>query len=131
FNKYKDADMPDLITPDGCQAFFSDMGVSLESILTLIIGWKMNAGSLVLYHINKITKTAIALWQLLLLRKYPIMTSFIRFIQEVNPVKVINKDQWTSLLDFCRTVPEDLSHYDSTSSWPVLFDDYVEWRKTV
>ncbi|KAI9314443.1 Cullin binding-domain-containing protein [Dichotomocladium elegans] len=73
---------------------------------------------------------AIALWQLMLdSNTYPHIHSFIQFLQEEKPVRVINKDQWSSLFDFCRTVPEDLSNYDSTSSWPVLLDDYVEWRQ--
>ncbi|CEP11487.1 hypothetical protein [Parasitella parasitica] len=75
---------------------------------------------------------AIALWHILLEHEYPISKSFVQFIQcqkEKKPVKVINKDQWSSLLDFCKAVPQDLSTYDSTSSWPVLFDDYVEWRQ--
>ncbi|EPB87539.1 hypothetical protein HMPREF1544_05630 [Mucor circinelloides 1006PhL] len=72
---------------------------------------------------------AIALWHILLEHKYPIIRSFTQFLQEKKPVKVINKDQWSSLLDFCIAVPEDLANYDSSSSWPVLFDDYVEWRQ--
>ncbi|CDH56648.1 dcn1-like protein 4-like [Lichtheimia corymbifera JMRC:FSU:9682] len=180
FNKYKDED-EDIISPEGCQAFFNDLGVSLESIHPIIIGWKLNASRmgyftrqewmqgmtslkvnspetlkallpqletaikdpnlfkklyLFTFGFAKTTgqksmevDVAIALWQLLLEPlSYPHIQSFIRFLQEEKPVKVINKDQWNSLLDFCRSVPEDLSNYDSTSSWPVLLDEYVEWR---
>ena len=40
----------------------------------------------------------------------------------------ITTDQWTSFLDFCQECQDgDLSKYDeSTSSWPVLIDDYVD-----
>jgi hypothetical protein len=39
----------------------------------------------------------------------------------------ITLDQWTSFLDFCLEC-EDLSTYDeSTSAWPVLLDEYVDW----
>lgn len=48
--------------------------------------------------------------------KYPIIKSFNEFMQTKKPVKVVNKDQWSSMLDFCLAVPEDLSNYDSTSS---------------
>jgi DCN1-like protein 4/5 len=48
--------------------------------------------------------------------KYPIVVSFSKFMQEAKPVKVINKDQWSSMLDFCTTVAENLEDYDCTSS---------------
>lgn len=38
FNKYKDED-EDIISPEGCQAFFNDLGVSLESVIMLCI-WR-------------------------------------------------------------------------------------------
>jgi hypothetical protein len=39
----------------------------------------------------------------------------------------ITLDQWTSFLDFCLEVP-NLENYDeSTSAWPVLIDEYVEY----
>lgn len=41
----------------------------------------------------------------------------------------ITLDQWTSFLDFC-TECEDLGNYDeSTSAWPVLIDEYVEYME--
>ncbi|ORZ27586.1 Cullin binding-domain-containing protein [Lobosporangium transversale] len=54
---------------------------------------------------------------------------FVEFLETKRPVKVINKDQWYNFLDFSETIAEDLSNYDEASSaWPVLLDDYVEWR---
>ncbi|KAG0323597.1 hypothetical protein BGZ99_002693 [Dissophora globulifera] len=54
---------------------------------------------------------------------------FVEFLEAKKPVKVINKDQWYNFLDFSDTVAEDLSNYDGASSaWPVLLDEYVEWR---
>jgi Cullin binding len=39
----------------------------------------------------------------------------------------ITLDEWTLFLDFCYEC-DDLSMYDeSTSAWPVLFDEYVEY----
>ncbi|KAL0080657.1 potentiating neddylation domain-containing protein [Phycomyces blakesleeanus] len=74
-------------------------------------------------------ETATALWQILLQDKYPHISSFLEFLQEVKPVKVINKDQWSNILEFVKTVPVDLSTYDDSSSWPVLLDDYVAWKR--
>ncbi|KAI8984080.1 Cullin binding-domain-containing protein, partial [Mycotypha africana] len=140
FKKYADKDQPDLISPEGCQALFADLGVSLESLLPIIVGWKFEASRMGHFTkdewINALAKyeqqdkrTATTLWQLMLQKKYPLIESFVQFLQEKKPVKVINRDQWSSLLDFCRSIPKDLSTYDTTSSWPVLFDDFVEWKQ--
>jgi hypothetical protein len=41
----------------------------------------------------------------------------------------ITLDQWTSFWDFCVEC-EDLSNYDeSTSAWPVLIDEYVDYME--
>ncbi|KAI8883006.1 hypothetical protein K501DRAFT_185471, partial [Backusella circina FSU 941] len=138
FEKYRDPDDPTTISPEGCQRLFKDLGVSLESMVPLIIAWKLDAkrmGFITEIEWSNGAKTmsyiALALWQVLLVEKYPMMTSFIQFINQEYPVKVINKDQWMSLLDFCRTVGDAIDSYDSTSSWPVLFDDYVEWKRKI
>ena len=42
----------------------------------------------------------------------------------------ISLDQWTSFLDFCMEMDDDLSNYDeSTSAWPVILDEYVEYME--
>ncbi|KAG0289317.1 DCN1-like protein 5 [Linnemannia gamsii] len=54
---------------------------------------------------------------------------FVEYLGVKKPIKVINKDQWYNFLDFSETISEDLSNYDGLSSaWPVLLDEYVEWR---
>ncbi|KAK3844185.1 MAG: potentiating neddylation domain-containing protein [Linnemannia gamsii] len=54
---------------------------------------------------------------------------FVEYLGVKKPIKVINKDQWHNFLEFSDTVNEDLSNYDGVSSaWPVLLDEYVEWR---
>ncbi|KAF9581258.1 DCN1-like protein 5 [Lunasporangiospora selenospora] len=59
----------------------------------------------------------------------PHMKAFVEFLEAKKPVKVINRDQWYNFLDFSDTISEDLSNYDGASSaWPVLLDEYVEWR---
>ncbi|KAG0093687.1 DCN1-like protein 5 [Podila epicladia] len=55
--------------------------------------------------------------------------AFLEFLEAKKPVKVINKDQWYSFLEFSDSIAEDLSNYDGiNSAWPVLLDEYVEWR---
>ncbi|KAF9428738.1 hypothetical protein BGZ94_001273, partial [Podila epigama] len=53
----------------------------------------------------------------------PHIKKFLEFLEAKKPVKVINKDQWNSLLEFSDTIYEDFSNYDGISSaWPVLLD---------
>ncbi|KAI8066417.1 Cullin binding-domain-containing protein [Gongronella butleri] len=66
---------------------------------------------------------ALVLWDLLLGQQYPHIPKFIEFINETHPVKVINKDQWSSLLDFIKSIPFNLEGYDSTSSCKKFLDD--------
>ncbi|KAG2175777.1 hypothetical protein INT44_000255 [Umbelopsis vinacea] len=72
---------------------------------------------------------ALALWEIVLKDRYAHVPLFIDFIRKQEPIKVVNKDQWTSFLDFCKVISVDLSNFDPLSSWPVLFDEYVEWRR--
>ncbi|CDS05733.1 hypothetical protein LRAMOSA08261 [Lichtheimia ramosa] len=74
-------------------------------------------------------EVASALWSMLLGSKFPIVNDFLTFLQEKCPVRVVNRDQWQSFLEFAATVSPDLSEYDETSAWPVLFDEYVEWKR--
>lgn len=57
------------------------------------------------------------MWQLLLPpEKFPHIESFLEFLEEKTPVKVINKDQWKSFLEFSNSVAEDLKGYDESSA---------------
>lgn len=53
------------------------------------------------------------LWTMLLGEKFPIVHEFVQFLQQKNPVRVINRDQWQSFLDF---VSIDISEYDESSA---------------
>mmetsp|Transcript_6582 Transcript_6582/g.13754 ORF Transcript_6582/g.13754 Transcript_6582/m.13754 type:complete len:242 (-) Transcript_6582:192-917(-) len=58
------------------------------------------------------------------------LESFTTFLeQDSSQYTHINLDQWASFLDFCLEV-QDLSTYDeSTSAWPVMIDEYVEYME--
>eukprot|EP00527_Entomoneis_sp_CCMP2396_P006588 CAMPEP_0198144296 /NCGR_PEP_ID=MMETSP1443-20131203/14355_1 /TAXON_ID=186043 /ORGANISM="Entomoneis sp., Strain CCMP2396" /LENGTH=222 /DNA_ID=CAMNT_0043807659 /DNA_START=360 /DNA_END=1028 /DNA_ORIENTATION=+ len=57
------------------------------------------------------------------------LDSFTSFLEENSTYTHINLDQWTSFLDFCLEV-QDLSNYDeSTSAWPVMIDEYVDFME--
>jgi hypothetical protein len=58
---------------------------------------------------------------------------FLEFLEKGDEQQLYSRitlDQWTSFLDFCLEVP-NLENYDeSTSAWPVLIDEYVEYVET-
>lgn len=55
--------------------------------------------------------------------------SFCEFLESKDHYEKITLDQWTSFLDFSFEVT-DLENYDeSTSAWPVMLDEYVEFME--
>jgi hypothetical protein len=57
------------------------------------------------------------------------LESFCQFLESTDGYSRITLDQWVSFLDFSIEC-EDLSSYDeSTSAWPVLIDEYVEYME--
>eukprot|EP01103_Thecamoeba_quadrilineata_P018888 TRINITY_DN7436_c0_g1_i1.p1 TRINITY_DN7436_c0_g1~~TRINITY_DN7436_c0_g1_i1.p1 ORF type:complete len:268 (+),score=38.21 TRINITY_DN7436_c0_g1_i1:28-831(+) len=65
----------------------------------------------------------------LLLSRYEHTSHFLEFLKEQTNWKGINQDQWVNLLEFVVTITPDLSNYDENSAWPVILDEYVEWRR--
>lgn len=59
----------------------------------------------------------------------PHLTHFISFLETIPATTRITLDQWESFLLFNRNVNVDLSNFDEDGAWPILLDDYVEWRK--
>lgn len=65
----------------------------------------------------------------LLLDSWSLTADFIQFLNR-SKYKIINRDQWNSLLEFIRTVdPSDFHGYDDEGAWPVMIDEFVEWYK--
>jgi len=57
------------------------------------------------------------------------LDTFCTFLENQKSYTRITLDQWASFLDFCYEC-EDLSTYDeSTSAWPVLIDEYVDYME--
>ncbi|KIL68549.1 hypothetical protein M378DRAFT_158359 [Amanita muscaria Koide BX008] len=75
-------------------------------------------------------ETAVALWSVLLVPVYPLMSEVLTFITEKATFKAANKDLWNMMLEFCQTVDTNLQGYDSDSAWPTLLDDFVTWKKS-
>jgi len=66
---------------------------------------------------------------LLMETRYPLVKSFLEFLKEQETYKVVNQDQWMSLLEFCKTIKADFSNYDENGAWPCILDEWVGWAK--
>ncbi|XP_014203905.1 DCN1-like protein 5 isoform X1 [Copidosoma floridanum] len=73
-------------------------------------------------------ETARVMLQLLLGKHWSLFSQFAKFLDQ-SKYKVINKDQWCNILEFSRTISDDLSNYDLDGAWPVMLDEFVEWLK--
>ncbi|KAJ7733274.1 DUF298-domain-containing protein [Mycena olivaceomarginata] len=74
-------------------------------------------------------ETSTALWSVLLVPQYPIISEVLEFITEKGTYKATNKDLWSMMLEFCRTVEPSLQDYEADGAWPTLLDDFVAWKK--
>eukprot|EP01033_Poteriospumella_lacustris_P010721 gene10721-7632_t len=58
----------------------------------------------------------------------PHLDFFMQFLEQQGELR-ITLDQWESFLQFNSAIRLDLSNWEEGGAWPLLFDDYVEWRK--
>ena len=47
---------------------------------------------------------------------------------ETSTKRGVSADEWTMILQFCHEIEPDCSNYQDDGAWPLLLDDYVEWR---
>jgi len=57
--------------------------------------------------------------------------SLSRFLEQHAEVgkRGVSMDEWTMLLQFCREISPDCDNFQDDGAWPLLLDDYVEWRR--
>jgi len=60
--------------------------------------------------------------------KWPMWPDFEQFLKDEDK-KSISRDAWQQLYHFKKAYPKDLSEYDPMSSWPIIFDEFVEWME--
>eukprot|EP00128_Syssomonas_multiformis_P017979 Colp12_sorted_trinity150504_noHs@28510 len=104
---------PTLATAADSLAFFKE-------VYTFSFAWAKDAEQR-----SMDVETAKAMLALLLGPRWPLCTKFIDFLAQ-GKYKVVNKDQWQSLLEFATTVSPDCSTYDDTAAWPTMLDEFVE-----
>jgi len=74
-----------------------------------------------------ILEEAITAWNLILKdRKWGLYNEFLDFLKAEDK-KSISRDAWQQLWHFMGTYPSTLKDYDVNSSWPIIFDEFVEW----
>ena len=56
------------------------------------------------------------------------ISAFLEQHKEVSK-RGVSLDEWTMLLQFCREVDANCSNFQDDGAWPLLLDDYVEWRR--
>src|SRR3990167_409414 len=62
-------------------------------------------------------ETAVGMLELVLDEEtYPFVKPFCEFLSEQSLYKAVNKDQWSSFLEFCKTIDQDLANYDENGS---------------
>ncbi|OMJ84174.1 hypothetical protein SteCoe_14725 [Stentor coeruleus] len=94
-----------------------------KEIYNYVFGFSREAGCR-----NLSIDVAIALWRLLLGAKFPMVETWITFLESRGKRHDVSKDTWEMLLDFLEIVQkEGLQGYDPNSAWPVLIDEFVEF----
>ncbi|KAH7889985.1 Cullin binding-domain-containing protein [Phlebopus sp. FC_14] len=75
-------------------------------------------------------ETAIALWSVLLVPRHPIAAEMVEFLNENGSYRGANKDIWSMVLEFCRTINSTLDNYEADGAWPTMLDDFVSWKRS-
>jgi len=70
-------------------------------------------------------ETAVTCWRLSLHGRFRLLEPWLAFVARSRRPAVTD-DTWRQVLDFSRTIHEDLSNYDPCGAWPVLVDEFVE-----
>ena len=58
----------------------------------------------------------------------PHLEYFLEFLGQCSHPR-ITLDQWESFLLFNQNINLDLSNLEEDGAWPLLLDEYVDWRK--
>jgi len=70
---------------------------------------------------------AITAWQLIMHGRFRLLDRWCEFVRGKGAsLQVVSEDQWGQVLDFSRTVHEDLSNFDMNGAWTWILDEFVE-----
>jgi len=73
---------------------------------------------------------ALQLWRIVLGNKnyspkYPLLDSWLKFVESNNENQAISRDVWEQLIDFLKETKK-ADEYDDNGAWPVLIDEFME-----
>jgi len=72
---------------------------------------------------------ATLLWNIVLKgRKWALYQDWLNFLS-TEKKKTISRDVWQQLWHFMSSYSVSLKDYDSSSSWPIIYDEFVDWMK--
>lgn len=76
-------------------------------------------------------ETAQGMWRLLFSgpRRWALVEDWCEFLGKQYKDRAISKDTWNQLYDFTKQTKPDLSNFDETAAWPVMIDEFVEWKR--
>eukprot|EP00922_Rhytidocystis_sp_ex-Travisia-forbesii_P058141 GHVS01085993.1.p1 GENE.GHVS01085993.1~~GHVS01085993.1.p1 ORF type:complete len:348 (-),score=111.41 GHVS01085993.1:261-1304(-) len=125
---------------------------TLRPIYCYAFGYSLDVGS---RHL--VLELAVAYWRLLLTDHFVLLDEWIRFVEEQHQqrlevlqersrkkmssaggsggeslpqkVELVSRDVWMMLFDLSLNQDSELSDYDLNGAWPVLIDEFVEWRR--
>uniref|UniRef100_A0A7S3QKI9 Defective in cullin neddylation protein n=1 Tax=Dunaliella tertiolecta TaxID=3047 RepID=A0A7S3QKI9_DUNTE len=70
---------------------------------------------------------AIEAWSMIMVGRFRLLDKWLDFVrQRKSTMRVISEDQWRQLLDFSRSVYEDLSNFDPNGAWACCLDEFVD-----
>ena len=77
-------------------------------------------------------ESAQGMWKLLFSgpRHWPLVDDWCEFLGSQYKDRAISRDTWNQLYDFTKQTKPDLSNFDETAAWPVMIDEFVEWKKS-
>jgi len=72
-------------------------------------------------------ESAELVWHMLIMpRKWGLYDKWMEYLK-VKQVQCVNKDVWQQLAEFMTVYPRDLTEYDESAAWPLLFDEFHQW----
>ena len=75
-------------------------------------------------------ETAAVMMPMLLQGVFPLTEKFVNFCKDVQALKAMNADQWTSWLEACKSTNGDfINNYDEDGAWPLIIDEFYYWLK--
>lgn len=99
---------------------------AFKEVYLFVFGFSRDANSR-----NVSLESAIGLWRLLLLPKYPMTADWIRFLEAREKKHDISRDTWNMVLDFFdMTKTRGVADYQDDGAWPVIVDEFVEFMRS-